>query len=221
MIFRLKIYGSVIFALFFTQVFAQSEIQHTFNDCAMSCSKSSNKNLSINISYWDDVRRSTVGMIVGLPAGGLIGGLFGKFVSEEDNKRNSSNSKIGSSILIGAGFGSAIGSSLALHMSHIRNDNYLKLASLSLLPTILLVIPSSVYAIYTEEDSDFLVAMSITSVSIISTTFISPCFHRRFQLKQSSKLSINFVQPSFQNLGTDQFQRTSIILSFKIVEIKF
>lgn len=174
------------------------------------------------ISYWDDVRRSTVGMIGGTLAGGLIGDLMGKAISSENNNPGSFDNRAGAGIFIGMGIGSAIGSSLALHLSGNRDDNYLKLAGLSLLLTLIVVIPTSVHTINTEEDSDYYLTVAATSVSIISTTFLSPYLYHRFPLKQSSSISINFLLPSFKAvLINNLLQPTRSFLSLKLAEINF
>ena len=125
-------------------------------------------------------------------------------------------------LFIGASIGSALGSSLFLHLSKNREVSYWKLVKLTLIPSLVSSIPVSLAAAINENDKNIQVAGVTTLASVGVTLIWAVLVYRHFPLRSAQKVSFHFGEPYLKPLGDFRYSlRNNNVVFFKIVELRF
>lgn len=173
-------------------------------------------------SLRSDLIRSVAGTALGAIVGGGIAGYFPVILNREYESDSFPDNSFYLRSYVGASSLAALSSATVLYFSKNREISYWKIASYSLIPPMILVIPLSVHASVNDRDELVRATWVATLTSIGISTFWSVLVYRIHPLKKDNLVSISFGKP-YLSYGpeTNCIKKPDLSIGIKVIELQF
>ena len=173
-------------------------------------------------SLKSDLIRSAAGTAVGAFVGAGIVGYFPVLLNREYESRSFPDNSYYLRSYVGASSFAALFSATVLYFSKNREISYWKIASYSLIPPMILVMPLAVHASVNERDELVRATWIATMTSIGISTFWSVLVYRIHPVKKNDLVRISFCKP-YLSYGkeTNCFRKPDVRVSIKVIEFQF
>lgn len=171
-------------------------------------------------SFKSDLLRSAVGSAVGGIVGAALGGVIPIWLDGDYGRGSFPDNSFYLSTYMGAGVFAALSSATALYLSKDRDISWWGLASYSLLPPMILVMPLSVYASIQDRNELVRAAWVATITSIGVSTVWNALVYRMYPPRKDNRIAIRFAKP-YLRTHRDVHLNTQMSFGMNFVEIHF
>lgn len=179
-------------------------------------------NLSHSASFKTDLFRAAVGSAIGGIIGVGIGGYLPVFLRGEFNSREFPTNSFYLRSYVSASVLAALSSAVALQLSKRREIAYWKFASYSLVPSMLLVVPVSVYASVNPEREELVRSVWAASIVSIGVSVLWTVLIYRTHPRNEKRVALNIGVPCMCRCVTLQnWCGNDFTPGVKIVEVRF
>ena len=172
-------------------------------------------------SLKSDFIRSAAGAVIGTLAGAGIVGYLPALMNRDYESRSFPDNSFYLRSYVGAGSLAALSSATVLYFSKNRKISYWKMASYSIIPPMILVMPLSVYASVNERDELVRSTWIATVVSIGISTMWSVLVYRIHPVKDNELVSVSFGKPYLTYRKQVDINNPGLTIGIKIIELQF
>jgi hypothetical protein len=179
-------------------------------------------NVSQSGSIKTDLLRAAVGSAIGGVVGIGIGGYLPVFLRGEFNSRDFPTNAFYLRSYVSASVLAALSSAAALQLSKQREISYWKFASYSLVPSMLLVVPISVYASVNPEREELVRSVWAASIVSIGVSVLWTVLIYRTHPRGENRVALNIGGPLLSGrVGSQNRFGSGFTPGVKIVEVRF
>ncbi len=172
-------------------------------------------------SLKSDLLRSAIGTTIGGIVGAGVGGVMPILFDSDYRTRSFPDNSFYLSSYVGASFLAALCSATVLHFSKDRDISYWSLASYSLLPPLILVMPLSVHASVQERDELVKATWVATLTSIGISTFWNVFVYRIYPPRKNNNVAIHFAKPYVSSNQNGVHSNLELDFGIRIIEVHF